>query len=76
MKYLSLRLLKVYILTTLYSLVVPQGFEPRLDGPKPPVLPLHNGTITVLFFSDAKIKRKYFLTIERWNLFQLFFIQY
>ena len=22
-------------------LVVPQGFEPQLDGPKPPVLPLY-----------------------------------
>lgn len=26
-------------------LVTPPGFEPRLAGPKPDVLPLHNGAI-------------------------------
>lgn len=25
-------------------MVDPQGFEPRLSGPKPDVLPLHNGS--------------------------------
>ena len=26
-------------------MAVPPGFEPELSGPKPDVLPLHNGTI-------------------------------
>ena len=26
-------------------MVDPRGFEPRLDGPKPPVLPLHQGSM-------------------------------
>lgn len=34
-------------------LVVPQGFEPRLDGPKPSVLPLHHGTNMSFRFSKA-----------------------
>ena len=36
--------------------VVPPGFEPRLTEPKPGVLPLHHGTITIALKSGAKIK--------------------
>ncbi len=27
-------------------MATPQGFEPRLSGPKPLVLPLHNGVVS------------------------------
>ena len=42
-------------------MATPQGFEPRLSGPKPLVLPLHNG---VEFIEPYKISCFYVISTQ------------